>query len=45
VEYRPPPGFLESLLGMQGRAVPGEALLRQLLSEGRPVLMYLYTGG
>jgi protease IV len=45
VEYRPPPGFLESLLGMQGRAVPGEALLRQLLNEGRPVLMYLYTGG
>lgn len=45
VEYRPPPGFLETLLGMQGRQAPGEVLLRQLLSEGRPVLLYLYTGG
>ncbi len=45
VEYRPPPGFLETLLGMQGHQTPGEALLRQLLSEGRPALLYLYTGG
>jgi len=45
VEYRPPPGFLESLLGLQGRQAPGEALLRQLLNEGRPLLLYLYTGG
>lgn len=45
VEYRPPPGFLETFLGLQGRAAPGEVLLRQLLNPGRPVLMYLYTGG
>jgi len=45
VEYSPPPGVLESLLGMQARLAPGEILLHQLLSEGRPVLLYLYTGG
>jgi protease-4 len=43
VEYRPPAGFLETLMGMQQRS-PGDMLLERLLSGRRPVLLYLYTG-